>query len=74
VRPCKHGHADGALHIPCPDCRIEWLEARVSGLERAIDQSVSYLATGRKNLAEDTLNIARLRMPIIDRQGGGRDV
>lgn len=32
MKPCKHGHIDGARHIPCPHCRIEVLEQEVSGL------------------------------------------
>lgn len=27
--PCKHGHVDGVMHTPCPDCRVEHLEALV---------------------------------------------
>lgn len=63
MKPCKHGHVDGAMHIPCPECRVEYLEKRVRLLEEAIDSACGHLATGRKNLAEDILNVARLRLP-----------
>lgn len=30
MKPCKHGHIDGALHKPCYQCRCESLEAELS--------------------------------------------
>lgn len=33
MNPCKHGHVDGVRHIPCPHCRIEYLEGRIVELE-----------------------------------------
>ena len=35
---CKHGHIDGAMHSPCKDCRIEYLEALVSIYEKQLPE------------------------------------
>ena|SRR5438105_10377338 len=36
MEPCKHGHHDGALHIPCPHCRVEYLEGQIDELRATI--------------------------------------
>lgn len=36
MSPCKHGHHDGAMHVPCPHCRNEYLEGQVANLRAAL--------------------------------------
>lgn len=32
MKPCKHGHIDGALHKPCYQCRCEYYEKQLKEL------------------------------------------
>lgn len=39
-KPCKHGHIDGALHVPCYQCRCESLERRIKSLGIRLDANL----------------------------------
>ena len=63
TEPCKHGHIDGAMHIPCYQCRCESLEKELALEQRirlAVNENsevlVKQLAT--KELAETKLREA----------------
>lgn len=36
MEPCKHGHVDGVMHIPCYQCRCESLESQLSNLKTGV--------------------------------------
>jgi hypothetical protein len=67
-KPCKHGHVDGALHVPCADCRIEYLESLVKVYEETLQQiAEGGPKTARKRLAQATLAFGRYTLGASDR-------
>jgi len=38
--PCRHGHVDGAMHIPCYQCRSEYWEARTKEAEKGHAEAI----------------------------------
>lgn len=50
---CKHGHSDGALHIPCLQCRVEHLEIENANLKAALSRLVELKQHKDKNGKDD---------------------
>ena len=47
--PCKHGHYDGALHVPCYQCKSEYYEANLmllAFLQKAKEAKSEYKEDG----------------------------
>lgn len=38
MKPCKHGHADGVRHIPCYECKSEFLEQERDALRTVLQR------------------------------------
>lgn len=53
MEPCKHGHVDGARHIPCLECAVESARERNNNALEAIAKAESYIATLYAERGED---------------------
>lgn len=43
MKPCKHGHVDGALHKPCYQCRCESLQAELDKKNKDLVWHIGYM-------------------------------